>query len=55
MSGRPMFASRFSLLALSTPALAGVQELWWNVSYVQDADPDGLFARRVIGVNNSWP
>ncbi|KAG8216479.1 Fet3 protein [Butyriboletus roseoflavus] len=50
-----MFAALFHLLALSTFALAGVQELWWNVTYVHDADPDGLFARRVIGVNDSWP
>ncbi|KAH0834847.1 Fet3 protein [Lanmaoa asiatica] len=50
-----MFGSFFYLLPCATIALAGVQELWWNVTYVQDADPDGLFARRVIGVNNSWP
>lgn len=43
------------LLALLSPALAGVQELWWNVTYVQDANPDGLFERRVIGVNGTWP
>lgn len=44
-----------ALLALVTPTLAAVQEVWWNVTYVQDADPDGLFARRVIGINNTWP
>ncbi|KAF8838947.1 Fet3 protein [Paxillus ammoniavirescens] len=43
------------LLALSTSVLAGVHELWWNVTYVQNANPDGLFDRRVIGVNGSWP
>lgn len=43
------------LLALSSPAIAGVQELWWNVTYVLDANPDGLFERRVIGVNGTWP
>ncbi|KAG9311709.1 Fet3 protein [Chiua virens] len=43
------------LLALPTTTWAGVQELWWNVTYVQDANPDGLFARRVIGINNTWP
>ncbi|KAG2137407.1 Fet3 ferroxidase [Suillus bovinus] len=42
-------------LALLSPALAGVQELWWNVTYVQNANPDGLFERRVIGVNGTWP
>ncbi|KAF9226367.1 Fet3 protein [Gyrodon lividus] len=43
------------LLTLSTCALAGVHELWWNITYVQNANPDGLFDRRVIGVNGSWP
>jgi iron transport multicopper oxidase len=42
-------------LALLSPALAGIQELWWNVTYVQNANPDGLFERRVIGVNGTWP
>lgn len=45
----------FFLLPLTTLAVAGVQELWWNVTYVQDADPDGLFPRQVIGVNGTWP
>lgn len=43
------------LAALSSPVLAGVQEIWWNITYVQNASPDGLFERRVIGVNNTWP
>ncbi|KAH7919193.1 Fet3 protein [Leucogyrophana mollusca] len=43
------------LLAVASPALAGVQEVWWNVTYVQNANPDGLFDRRVIGVNGTWP
>lgn len=43
------------LLALLSPGLAGVQELWWNVTYVENANPDGLFERRVIGVNGTWP
>ncbi|OAX35604.1 Fet3 protein [Rhizopogon vinicolor AM-OR11-026] len=51
-----MWCSRgLPLLALLSPALAGVQEIWWNVTYVQDANPDGLFERRVIGVNGTWP
>lgn len=36
-------------------ALAGVQEYWWNITYVEDINPDGLFPRRVIGVNGTWP
>jgi iron transport multicopper oxidase len=43
------------LFTLLSPALAGVQELWWNVTYVPNASPDGLFERRVIGVNGTWP
>lgn len=44
-----------SLIALTTIALAGVQERWWEVNYVQNVNPDGLFPRRVIGINNTWP
>lgn len=43
------------LLSTSASALAGVQELWWNVTYVENANPDGLYDRRVIGVNDTWP
>ncbi|KAF9028653.1 Fet3 ferroxidase protein [Hymenopellis radicata] len=28
--------------------LAGVHEVWWNITYVEDVNPDGLFDRRVI-------
>jgi hypothetical protein len=40
---------------LATSVLAGVKEIWWNITYVEGANPDGLFKRRVIGVNNTWP
>ena len=43
------------LLPLASSVLAGVHEVWWNVTYVQDVNPDGLFPRQVIGVNNTWP
>jgi iron transport multicopper oxidase len=51
---------RFSLhapaiLAMLPAALANVAEVWWNITYVQNASPDGLFERRVIGVNGTWP
>ncbi|KAF9448580.1 multicopper oxidase [Macrolepiota fuliginosa MF-IS2] len=42
-------------LSLISPVLAGVQEVWWNITYVQNASPDGLFERRVVGVNGTWP
>ncbi|KAJ6532692.1 Fet3 protein [Mycena vulgaris] len=41
---------------LATPhAFAAVHEVWWNLTYVQDINPDGLSPRRVIGVNGTWP
>jgi hypothetical protein len=57
LSPKSMRSSRLTLVlaGLITPALAGVQEVWWNVTYVQNANPDGLYERRVIGVNNTWP
>ncbi|KAI0053202.1 multicopper oxidase [Auriscalpium vulgare] len=42
-------------LAAASPALAGVKEVWWNITYVQNVNPDGLFDRRAIGVNGTWP
>ncbi len=48
-------ASSLLALALFSPVLAGVHEVWWNITYVEDVNPDGLFDRRVIGVNNTWP
>ena len=47
--------SALALLAAASPVLAGVQEVWWNITYVQNANPDGLFERRVIGINGTWP
>lgn len=41
-----------SLVALASPAFAGIHEIWWNITYVENASPDGLFERRAIGVNN---
>lgn len=49
--------SLFCLLCLHlvSPVLGGVHELWWDLTYVENANPDGLFERRVIGVNGTWP
>lgn len=44
-----------TLLALAAPCLGAVQELWWNITYVEHAQPDGLAERRVIGINGAWP
>jgi iron transport multicopper oxidase len=43
------------LYVVVPPVFAGVTEVWWNITYVEDANPDGLFDRRVIGVNGTWP
>lgn len=26
-----------------------------NITYVNDINPDGLYSRQVVGVNNQWP
>ncbi|KAJ7054380.1 Fet3 protein [Mycena amicta] len=43
------------LVAAASPALGAVHELWWNLTYVDNINPDGLQPRRVIGVNGTWP
>ncbi|KAF9809804.1 hypothetical protein IEO21_07247 [Rhodonia placenta] len=48
-------SSALALLVAAAPALAGVQELWWNITYVYNVNPDGLYPRRVIGINGTWP
>ncbi|KAI9062216.1 multicopper oxidase [Trametes sanguinea] len=47
--------SALALLSAASPAFAAVREYWWNLTYVENAKPDGLQPRRVIGVNNTWP
>lgn len=47
--------SLFFVVFASPAVLAGVTELWWNVTYVDGVNPDGLFPRRAIGVNGTWP
>lgn len=47
--------SVLALLAAASPAIAGVYEQWWNITYIENANPDGLAERRVIGVNGTWP
>jgi iron transport multicopper oxidase len=43
------------LLAAPVAVMAGVHELWWNITYVDNINPDGLYPRRVVGVNGTWP
>ncbi|KAK7036552.1 ferroxidase fet3 [Paramarasmius palmivorus] len=50
-----MWPSFVSVAFLSTAAVAAVQEIWWDITFVEQVNPDGLAQRRVIGVNNTWP
>ncbi|KAE9391811.1 Cupredoxin [Gymnopus androsaceus JB14] len=43
------------IISAALPVLAGIQEVWWNITYVENVNPDGLYPRRVIGVNGTWP
>lgn len=50
-----LFPPFLLLLCSASLVAAGVQEVWWNITYVEDVNPDGLHPRRVIGVNGTWP
>lgn len=50
--GLHLFASLF--LSSLPAALGATREIWYTISYAR-ANPDGLFERRVIGVNGTWP
>lgn len=43
------------LAAAVVPALAAIKDVYWDITYVQNVNPDGLFERRAIGVNGTWP
>nr|AHD24914.1 putative laccase 1 [Flammulina velutipes] len=49
-----MLIAAVALAAGLTPVLAGIHEVWWDITYAT-ANPDGLHERRVVGVNGSWP
>ncbi|KAK7036555.1 ferroxidase fet3 [Paramarasmius palmivorus] len=44
-----------SCVVAAVQVLAGVHEVWWNITYVEGVNPDGLATRRAIGVNGTWP
>ncbi|EPS97022.1 hypothetical protein FOMPIDRAFT_160144 [Fomitopsis schrenkii] len=52
---RTAACTALAVLSAVSPALAGIKELWWNVTYVDNVNPDGLFFRQAVGVNGSWP
>lgn len=44
------------LAALAAPLIrAATFEYFWNITWVDGANPSGLFPRQVIGVNGTWP
>ncbi|KAJ7158270.1 Cupredoxin [Mycena crocata] len=46
----------FYLLSLAAgPVFAAAHQVAWSIDYVLAVNPDGLFPRRVVGVNNKWP
>nr|ODN96638.1 acidic laccase [Cryptococcus depauperatus CBS 7855] len=49
-----MYPATLLILSLITGIQAATVEHWWNISYAE-ANPDGRFQRRVIGINGSWP
>jgi iron transport multicopper oxidase len=46
------FATALSAAALSQAANVTLD---WNVGWVPDQNPDGLYVRRAIGVNGQFP
>ena len=52
---QPLYGIALAFLALVPTVYAGLTEIWWNITYVEDVNPDGLFSRRAIGVNGTWP
>ncbi|KAG2222226.1 hypothetical protein INT45_010639 [Circinella minor] len=48
------FLSAAIPLVFATVAKAAIVEHWWDITYTT-ANPDGLYERRVIGVNGTWP
>lgn len=52
-----MIFNQFILWLISIPLILAsgtIHRFDWNVSYVM-ANPDGIYPRRMIGINNQWP
>jgi len=47
--------SSLYLVLAAVPALAAIKDVFWDITYVDNVNPDGMFERRAIGVNGSWP
>ncbi|KAJ8325875.1 ferroxidase fet3 [Batrachochytrium dendrobatidis] len=42
-------------LTIASTVHAATVSLNWTISWIDNVNPDGLFPRRVIGVNGKWP
>ncbi|KAM0746530.1 laccase [Meredithblackwellia eburnea MCA 4105] len=49
-----MFSKAFCTLALAAAAQAAIVDVYYNITYAT-ANPDGMFERKVVGVNGTWP
>jgi len=47
--------SSLYLAVAAVPALAAIKDVFWDITYVDNVNPDGLSERRAIGVNGTWP
>jgi len=47
--------SSLCLVVAAVPALAAIKDVFWDITYVDNVNPDALFERRAIGVNGTWP
>jgi iron transport multicopper oxidase len=47
--------SSLYLVAAAASALAAIKDVFWDITYVDNVNPDGMFERRAIGVNGTWP
>lgn len=54
-SPAPSMRSSLHLVVAAVPALAATKDVFWDITYVDNVNPDGLFERRAIGVNGTWP
>ena len=50
-----LMRSSLCLVVAAVPTFAAIKDVFWDITYVDNVSPDGLFDRRAIGVNGTWP
>lgn len=52
-----MVAASLILAGLLSLSIAQAKRVVYdyNITYVNGVNPDGLYARQVVGINNQWP